>query len=213
MSFNDGDINLYPFPLLGNEILINVFDTALPIPYVPIDETNVPAGWTVLGPIRDSQAPTFNIDLTSEEIVTGLTPTTQREVITGQTGIVEAFLQRFQPDLTQLVFNPGIANQNTAASSSSRALVDQWLGGTLGDKFALIVAGTPDINLVVDDGSSTYQQILHYTPRAQRTGQISLSERNKRAPEIPFRAKLIGYSNLAAPGRTVLLQLRWIKAA
>lgn len=211
-TFDTGEITSYSFPLLGNEILLNIVDSALPIPYVPIETTNIPGGWTKIGPIRDSLA-NITFDLNTEELVTGLTPTNRREVITGQSGLVEAFLQRFEPDTMQRAYNFGTANRLNATTSSSRAYTDLWLGGSLGSNFAMIITGDPDIDLVTDNGVDTFEQVWIYTPRGARTGQISLSERNKRAPEVPFRAKFLGYTNPGAPGRTVLAQVRWLENA
>ena len=207
-----GGYNAYSFPIAGRRILISAADTALPSDIVPIDDTNIPSGWVDLGP-TENQEVSITLSRQTEAIQTGVIPTDRRKYITGQSGTLEATLQRYEPGL--LGYQAGVDPiAEVAASGANRAYVDIYLGGTLGNIVSLLVFEDFDINLIEDaSGGNTFEQVWYYSPQAQSDGDIDLSRKVTKAPAVPARFTLLGFENVAAPNRTVLLQTRWVEAA
>lgn len=200
------------FPIAGRRLLVAPTNTALPGTIEPISDTNMPSGWTDLGPTENSEV-TINLSRTTEDINTGVIPTARRTYLTGQDGSMEATLQLYEP--TFIGYAGGVDPvAYVPAAGGDRGYQDIFLGGTLGDILSVICFEDFDIDLVEDAaGGHTFEQVLHYSPTVQGDGDVNLSARVTKAPAVAIRFKLLGFEDAGAPGRTVLLQQRWIAAA
>lgn len=205
-----GAIDQYSFALAGRGILVAAADTLLPSIIQPLDDTDFPAAWTYMGPTENAEV-TLNLSLTVEDITTGVVPTSRRKIITEQSGTIEAVLHRYEPTL--MAKAQGVSAVSTPSTSLNRAIVDLYLGGTLGDIISVLIFEDFGEDLVIDDGTKDYSQVWFYTPRAQKNGDVNLAQKISRAPAINFNYGLLGYTNVAAPGRTILIQQRWLEAA
>lgn len=102
----------------------------------------------------------------------------------------------------------------TGSTSLNRAIKALGIGGTLGNKLAVLVFQDFDINLVEDDaGGATYEQWWAYTPTAQRNASINLSEFETKTNVSTFDYELLPYTNSAYPGRSLLVECIWLQIA
>jgi hypothetical protein len=201
----------YSFPIAGRRILVAAADTALPSSITPIDDSNIPSGWTDLGP-TENQEVTLNLTRQTEAIQVGVIPTDVRKYITGQSGSLEANLMRFEPDI--LGYQAGVSPEAAvAASGGNREYIDIFLGGTLGDIISVLTFEDFDIDLDDDAGSNSYEQVWYYSPAAQSDGDINLSARITKANAVALRFTLLAFTNVAAGDRNILLQQRWLMVA
>jgi hypothetical protein len=205
-----GDIDQYSFSLAGRYIAVGAIDTPLPSIVQPIDDLAMPAGWTNLGPTENGEV-TMNLSLTVEDINTGVVATSRRKIITEQTGTIESVLHIYTPENFRDSF--GVDITTTPSTSLNREMVNLWLGGTLGDIIACMIVEDFDIDLVDDPGDESYEQVIFYSPRIQKNGDVDLSRKIGRTPAVNFNYGLLGFTNAGAAGRTVLIQQRWLKAA
>lgn len=201
----------YSFPIAGRRILVAAADTALPSTIEPIDDSNVPSGWTDLGP-TENQEVTLNLTRQTEAIQVGVIPTDVRKYITGQSGSLEASLMRFEPDI--LGYQAGVSPETLVpASGGDRGYVDIFLGGTLGSIISVLTFEDFDIDLDDDAGTNSYEQVWYYSPAAQSDGDINLSARITKANAVALRLTLLAFTNVAAGDRNLLLQQRWLLVA
>lgn len=202
-----GSTTNYSFSIAGRRILIAPEDTAMPT-VEPITDANLPAGWVDLGP-TENQEVTLNLSRQTENIEVGVIPTTKRKYITSQEGSLEATLLRYEPET--IGYNAGVAAEALVAGAApARDYIDIYLGGTLGAIQSILVFEDFDTPLVEDAAAgNTFDQVWHYTPKAQADGDIDLSRRVTRAPAVALRLTLLGF-DVAGVTRTVLLHQRWI---
>jgi hypothetical protein len=180
-----GDIDQYSFSLAGRYIAVGAIDTPLPSIVQPIDDLAMPAGWTNLGPTENGEV-TMNLSLTVEDINTGVVATSRRKIITEQTGTIESVLHIYTPENFRDSF--GVDITTTPSTSLNREMVN-------------------------DPGDESYEQVIFYSPRIQKNGDVDLSRKIGRTPAVNFNYGLLGFTNAGAAGRTVLIQQRWLKAA
>lgn len=202
----------YSYALAGRRILVAPANTALPATITPITDENLPAGWVDLGPVENAEV-TLTLTRQTEKVQTGLFPTDRRIYITGQEGTMEANLFRYEPGTLQ--YAAGVTPEAAvAASGGNRRYIDIFLGGTLGPVQSLLCFEDFDIPLVEDaDSGESYEQVWHYSPNAQADGDIDLSRKITKAPSVPVRFTLLGFTNASAGDRTLLLHERWLCVA
>lgn len=203
-----GNPTNYSFPLAGRRLLYAPLNTIIPSVVVPIYDTSMPAGWTDLGPPVGAQVD-VSIDFTTQDIVTGVLQSVRRTYIEKQTGKISAKVFAWEPQkIADATGQTPIVSGST--TSLNRSFKDVFLGGQLGDKLALLTYEDFDITLAEDIAAGRYEQVWIYTPKAQKTGGINLSELETKTPVITLDYELLPYTNTAAGGRDILLQVRFI---
>lgn len=198
----------YSFAAGGRFVLIAPVNEPLPVVTTPINTDSVPANYYNLGACENSEV-NVTVTIETESVVTGIFNTERRKLITGQGGSIETVLQFY--DDTALAYAGGSDTPaSTASTSLSRAFKRLVYGSSLGPQYTLLVPESFDIGLVKDDGTATYEETWFYTPKAQKDGDINLSQKVGRLPAIAFNFGLLGFSYQNA---TVVLQHLWLKAA
>lgn len=209
-----GDVNAYTFPLRGRFINLAPVNTQLPTDVIPYDESNVPSPWVYLGP-TENQIVNITLSTQTEAIVTGVIPTERKKYITGQSGLLEANLFRYEPGIIALA-NGADLDAITPASGVSRAFRDLWLGGKLGAKQAVWVLEDYDENLKEDKivapavAEAEYEQTWYFNPNSQKDGDVNVSTDVTKTPVVPIRLALFGFNQ---GGYNRLLQVRFVAKA
>lgn len=199
----------YVFPLAGRRILYAPLNTAIPPTVVPIYDDSIPAGWSDMGPTVNSIVET-NVDFTTAEITTGVLASIRRTYIEKQTGTLTARLWRYEPVIASVAMGqtPVVI---TGSTSLNRGFSDLFIGGQLGDKQAILVFEDFDIPLVEDiNAAKQYEQAWLYTPRTQKKGSLNLFDQETKSNVVPLELELLPYTNAAAGGRDILIQVRWL---
>lgn len=198
----------YAFQLAGRAILYAPVNTSLPSLVQPIYDTSIPDGWSELGFTVDSVVD-ISIDLTTQDITTGVLQNVRRTYIQGQKGKFTGKVISWEPTIIGVATGQGTP-VSTNSTSLNRSFKDLWFGGTLGNKSAFLIYEDFDIPLVEDASGTSYDQAWAYTPKAQKEAGINLSEFQTKTNVITIDYELLPYTNSAAGSRDVLLQMRWI---
>lgn len=203
-----GNETNYSFPLAGRRLLYAPLNTIIPSTVTPIYDTSMPAGWSDLGPPVGAQVD-VSVDFSTQDIVTGVLQSVRRTYIDKQTGKLTCKVFAWEPQKAADAFGQGpLATGST--TSLNRSFKDLFVGGQLGSKMALLVFEDFDLTLAEDTAAGRYEQVWMYTPKAIKTGGINLSEFETKANVITLDFELLPYTNTAAGGRDILLQVRWI---
>ena len=199
----------YAFQIAGRRILYAPVNTALPATVQPIYDTSLPVGWSDFGPTVNSVVD-VSVDFNTAEIKTGVIGSVRRTYIESQTGKVSAKLFRYEPQISADAYGQGPI-VSVGATSLNRSFKDLYLGGTLGPKIAILIFEDFDIPLIEDIvAANTYEQAWMYSPKTTKQGGINVSDFETKTNIVNLELELLPYTNTAAGGRDILLQVRWV---
>lgn len=212
IAFNGSVVN-YNFPLAGRRVLVAPVNTAKPATLVPIYDDSMPAapvGWTDLGIPVDALVD-VSVDYTTAQIVTGTLQNIRKTYIDKQTGKISTKIYNWEPAKIATISGQGSVI-TTASTSLNRAIKSLGIGGTLGNKLAVLVFQDFGDNNLTEDGAggASYEQFWIYTPGAQRNASVNLAEFQTKTNIMTFDYELLPYSNSVYPGRSIMCEAVWI---
>ena len=207
----DGTPGSESFQLAGRRLLWAPVNTAMPAKVIPIyDDTlpTAPVGWADLGICVDSNVE-VTVDYTVANIVTGTLGNVRRTYIDSQTGKIVTKIFAWEPGKLGTITGAGTP-VSTVSTSLNRAFKDLGYGGTLGNKISVLVFEDFDVPDVEMAGASSYEQAWIYTPTAQRSASVNLSEEVTKTNVVTFDFTLLPFTNASFAGRSLLCIQRFL---